>query len=85
MGVKYDWLKERKRGWVHKAIEAGWVGWIGVGGGGGTCETLHCCPSDKEKTSRDDLVFLNTFVRVVFRACLFYGQIASVIVFSVVL
>lgn len=26
MGVKYDWLRKRIRGWVHKAIEAGWGG-----------------------------------------------------------
>lgn len=49
MGVKYDWLRKRIRGWVHKAIEAGW---------GGTCEILHCCQSENEKTSMDDLVLL---------------------------
>lgn len=23
MGVKYDWLKGRTRGWVHETVEAG--------------------------------------------------------------
>lgn len=44
MGVKYDWLRERIRGWVHKAIEAGREG------------TLQ---STNEKTSTDDLLSLS--------------------------
>lgn len=50
MGVKYDWPGERIRGWVHKAIEAGWAS-------GGHLKYFIACQKQKEKTSMDDLAF----------------------------
>lgn len=48
MGVKYDWLGERIRGWVHKAIEAE---------GGGVGALVKYCQKQNGKTSMDDLAF----------------------------
>lgn len=75
MGVKYDWLEERIRGWVHKAIKAGW------GGVGVTCETLErqvCMIWSATVCSSLKLMFKCLFVWV--QQCLiFRSQVSSLL------